>query len=126
MSYTPEKRKELEELRDAIDAALRGEPVQMRDSSVPNAKWSTLNDVSFSGAILVDGMRYRPVPPKVKLRYRRCVRKIGKDELMIDVVTQDVDAVARLFAEPEFMETNYSFVQWLDDDWVEVEIEAPK
>lgn len=121
MSYTPEQRKQLEDLRDAVIAALEGRPVQVLDMRKPGAQWEAYNATFDNPNFL-----YRPAPPMVKLRYRRCVLGAGPGHLYVDTVNDVSDGVLMdQYRSPSAREESESFVKWLDDDWVEVEVEAP-
>lgn len=99
-------------------AALEGRPVQALELGKPGCTWMT-------GAWdLLDSRRlYRPAPTLVKIRYRRCVRKSG-DHFYVDTVNIAPEGVLLgMYRDPLLMEAGDTFVKWLDDDWVDAEVE---
>lgn len=65
MNYSPEKRKQLEDLRDAISAALEGKPVQALDCNNPGEGWKNAEWTFSNFGMLL----YRPTPTQEKVWY---------------------------------------------------------
>lgn len=101
---------------------MRGEPVEIKCGK--DDDWAVMPNPSFSS---MSCALYRPAPKKVALRYRRCVRKeLSTGKMYVDVVPDNAHEIGEQYYDATAMQNSWVFVQWLDDDWVEVEIEAPK